>query len=284
MSDLSGDLDMRSVEIAGLPVLDAEPAALAEALAERIGHGDRFRIAFFNANMAMQLHRTEVGTAGLSDFLILNDGVAASAAAKMVSGRAFDHNLNGTDFTPMLLERLRPGTRVFLYGARPDVVRQAAEVLDASKDIDVAGYLDGYSTSWPEAARIVAEARPDVVLVALGNPLQELWIAKYGAELDAGAVLGVGAFFDFVAGRVPRAPAWMRSCKLEWSYRFLREPRRMLRRYTVDVVRFFGLVRRDRRRGTDWTFEGAPSQPLRRHERHIGRPSVIQGKFCEPEK
>lgn len=236
--------DLRRVEIAGLSVIDAEPRGLARALAADIAAGGRHLIAYFNANLVIQLDRAGIPSSRLDDFLILNDGIAASLAARRLSGRGFAHNLNGTDFTPLLLQSLAPGSRVFLYGARPDVVAAAAAHVATLGDLVVAGHLDGYSTTREEAARIVAEASPDVVLVALGNPLQEAWIAEHGPALGAGAVVGVGALLDFMAGRVSRAPAWVQKARLEWSWRLMQEPRRLLRRYTLDMAEFFRVVRR----------------------------------------
>lgn len=236
--------DLRRVEIAGLSVAEAEPDGLARAVAAGIAAGERVRIAYFNANLAIQLERAGIAPDRLDTFLILNDGIAASLAARMVSGRGFAHNLNGTDFTPRLLRALAPGTRVFLYGARPDVAAEAAGAV-AAMGVEVAGHLDGYATTRDEAARIVAAARPDLVLVALGNPLQERWIADHAGEIDASAI-GVGALFDFLAGRVARAPVAVQRARLEWAWRLAQEPRRLVRRYTVDMAAFFREVRRHR--------------------------------------
>lgn len=252
------DLDARAVPIGGLAVIDAENDALADFMVDRMAKGDCLKVAFFNSNMFIKLRQTGWQRGRFSDFLFLNDGIAASAAAALVSGRFFKHNLNGTDFTPLLLRKLRPGTKVFLYGARPDAVATAAEVIGSKYGHDVVGYIDGYSYSPEEAARQVTDSGAEVVLVALGNPLQEMWIADYADRVGADMVLGVGALFDFLSERVQRAPAWMRRYKLEWAYRLLGEPRRLLKRYTIEVTHFFWIVLRDRHRpaldGIVWPF------------------------------
>jgi UDP-N-acetyl-D-mannosaminuronic acid transferase (WecB/TagA/CpsF family) len=76
----------------------------------------------------------------------------------------------------------------------------------------------------------------------MGNPIQEEWILTNRDRLDVPLVLGVGALFDFTAGLVDRAPQFIRQARLEWAYRLSREPRRLLKRYTVDTARFFLIV------------------------------------------
>ena len=79
----------------------------------------------------------------------------------------------------------------------------------------------------------------DVVLVAFGNPAQETWILEHCDACDAPLMFGVGALLDFLSGNARRAPPWVRRLHLEWLYRLACEPRRLLRRYTWDLARFF---------------------------------------------
>ena len=79
----------------------------------------------------------------------------------------------------------------------------------------------------------MSEVKPDILLVALGNPRQELWVAANCTAKHAAVPIGVGALFDFVAGRVPRAPDWMIRMRIEWLYRLGLEPARMWRRYIL---------------------------------------------------
>ena len=90
----------------------------------------------------------------------------------------------------------------------------------------------------------MAAAKPDILLVALGNPAQELFIARHFDALGAKAMFGVGALLDFVAERVARAPAWMRKARLEWAFRVAQEPGRLLRRYTIETAAFLIAVLR----------------------------------------
>ncbi|MEL6519841.1 MAG: WecB/TagA/CpsF family glycosyltransferase [Pseudomonadota bacterium] len=244
MSKLEEGANFKYRPIAGYSVLDGRPETVADALISEMNKGARFTVAFFNSRLVVKLKELRRDASRYANFLFLNDGVAASAASVVSNGQFLRHNLNGTDFTPLLLSRLPRGTRVFLYGGKVDVVRQAAEVIAERTEVDVVGYMDGYTYRDAAVAQQISHSRPDVVLVALGNPLQEDWMADHGPATGARLVLGVGALFDFLSETVSRAPKWVRAARLEWAYRLLLEPRRMLRRYTLDSLYFFWLVLR----------------------------------------
>ncbi|HSQ00664.1 MAG TPA: WecB/TagA/CpsF family glycosyltransferase [Candidatus Dormibacteraeota bacterium] len=177
--------------------------------------------------------------------LVLRDGVGVELAAAL-AGRRLPHNFVGTDFAPALLERLaQPEVRVFLYGAAPGVAETAGRVLRARcPGIVVVGTHHGYQNGGDVISEIRA-ARPDVLLVALGNPRQERWIAQHLHELGVPVAIGVGALFDYLAGHVPRAAAWVRRARSEWLYRFAVEPRRLWRRYLIGNSRFLWAVAKE---------------------------------------
>jgi len=190
--------------------------------------------------------------------LVLRDGVGVELAGAL-RRRSMRHNFVGTDFIPHLLTRLAdPEVRVFLFGGQPGVGDAAAGVLRARCDrIRVAGVRHGYE---PGGVVIdsIRTARPDVLLVALGNPLQERWIDQHLERIGVPVAIGVGALFDYLAGRVPRAPRWMRRARAEWVFRLVVEPRRLWRRYLQGNVQFLWRVMRE------GSANGAPS-----HE-HVG--------------
>jgi len=201
-------------------------------------------VAFANTNLTNVAAANERLADQLGKFVILNDGIGLSLGARLVYGKwVFPENLNGTDFTPLLIDALPHGTRVFLYGGRPHVVRETARYLAETGRVTVAGFVDGYTSRG--ADELVAEmnaSRADVLLVALGNPLQEAWIATHAPKLNARLLIGVGALFDFVSGEFSRAPSIIRRMKLEWLYRLALEPRRLAKRYSWDILKFIYVV------------------------------------------
>lgn len=179
--------------------------------------------------------------------LVLRDGVGVELAARL-RRRPMRHNFVGTDFIPDLLARLAPpAVRVFLFGGRPGVAEMAGAVLARRcAGVKVAATAHGYEADGAVCERIRI-ARPDVLLVALGNPLQEHWIDRHASALGVPLAIGVGALFDFLAGRVPRAPAWMRRARAEWVFRLAVEPRRLWRRYLQGNAQFLWRVWRETR-------------------------------------
>ncbi|MBY6241985.1 WecB/TagA/CpsF family glycosyltransferase [Methylosinus sp. Sm6] len=204
------------------------------------GRGSR-RVAFCNAHTASNAFFDPVFRHALAQMLVFNDGVALDIASRLVTGAAFPGNLNGTDLVPTFLATSKRPLRIYLLGARPDVVaRAAARLAESYPWHEVVGYRDGYFSAAEEAAVVaeIASHAPDVLLVAMGNPRQELFMDAHRDELNSRLTFGVGALFDFVSGTVPRAPAWLRRARLEWLFRLWREPRRLVHRYTVGAFTF----------------------------------------------
>lgn len=179
--------------------------------------------------------------------LVLRDGVGIELAA-MLAGRRLRNNFVGTDFVPALLRSLaQPRVRVFLYGASAGVaVTAGRELVKRCAGIQIVGAEHGYGDAREVLSAIRAQ-RADVLLVALGNPLQERWIATHLDELQVPVAIGVGALFDYLAGRVVRAPRWIRRLRSEWIFRLCVEPGRLWRRYLAGNARFLWRVLADRR-------------------------------------
>ena len=246
--------------VLGVEISVARQREAIEFLLARLGAREPTRVAFANANLLTELSARPGGAALLDGFLVLNDGIAVDLASLALYRHWFPDNLNGTDLVPALLKAAPASVRVFLYGAKPEVVAKAAAVLAERYRCVICGAVDGFSGLPPQAvAQQAADAAADIVLVALGNPLQEEWIAAHAWATGAPLVIGVGALFDFLAGAVPRAPAPMRRLRLEWLYRWAHEPGRLRRRYTIGMARFLGLVLRQaaassrrQRRALNW--------------------------------
>jgi N-acetylglucosaminyldiphosphoundecaprenol N-acetyl-beta-D-mannosaminyltransferase len=139
------------------------------------------------------------------------------------------------------------GARVFLLGAREGIAERAAAALKSRDSrLEIAGCYAG-SPARAEEDEIVARvnaSRARILCVAYGPPKQEMWIARVAARLENVAVaLGVGGTFDTLAGIVPRAPQWMRDAGFEWTYRLLREPRRIKRQLSIPYFMWLVMTR-----------------------------------------
>ena len=167
---------------------------------------------------------------------ILPDGSGLQLAAR-IHGQRFVDNLNGTDlFLPLCRAAAENDQSIFFFGSQPGVAEGAARTgVQQVPGLEIAGSRHGFFES-DEEESIIAEINAsgaDIVLVALGVPLQETWIARNRHRLNAHLVMGVGAQFDFWSGRVSRAPTIMRRLGLEWTWRLAIEPKRMARRYLL---------------------------------------------------
>jgi exopolysaccharide biosynthesis WecB/TagA/CpsF family protein len=242
-----------TITVLGLPLARLDlPAALAEVERCHLEEAPAL-VAFANAHtLVLARHDAEYRKVLQRASLLLNDGAGVGLAAR-VQGRRFPANLNGSDFNLELLKlAARRHWRVFLLGARPGVAPRAAQRLTVKiRGLTIAGTQDGYFPA-VETERVLAtirDSRADVLLVAMGNPLQELWLARHLPATGARLGLGVGAFLDFSAGAVRRAPAWMNRAGIEWLYRLAQEPRRLLRRYTVENAEFLWRIAAERLAG-----------------------------------
>jgi N-acetylglucosaminyldiphosphoundecaprenol N-acetyl-beta-D-mannosaminyltransferase len=173
---------------------------------------------------------------------VFADGSGIRLATRCFTPYAIRDNVNGTDMFPLLCAELaRQGRSVFMLGAGPGVAEAAASAIKARiPALAIAGTHHGLLRAG-DAPRVVAainDSRADVLLVAMGAPRQELWIAEHAKALQVPVAIGVGGLFDFVSGSIPRAPLWMRRLGVEWLFRLRQEPARMWRRYILGNPRF----------------------------------------------
>lgn len=182
--------------------------------------------------------------------LVLRDGTGLSWAIKW-KGFLPLHNFVGTDFLPDFCRlSANKGYRIFFLGARPGVAEAAAKKLESLvPGLIIAGWYHGYFSEdrTDEIVRRIEQTGPDILLVAMGNPRQELWIANNMCSLNVSVCIGVGAFFDYLDGRVARAPQWILSAGMEWLFRLAMEPKRLWRRYLIGNVKFIMRVYREHR-------------------------------------
>ena len=226
------------VFLAGYPVIETTKEDLAAQISSRIDSRTKSILFFANTNFVVQC-RALLSKLQSEDVLIVNDGVGMDIACKLIHGRKFATNLNGTDFTPYFLTHSERSYRVFLVGGRPEILNKAAYFLVHQLGQSVVGSCDGFDgIKNTDLVKAINSSKAEVVLVAMGNPRQEKWILDHYQLLDANLFSGVGALFDFWAGDKPRAPNFVQKLRMEWFYRLCIEPRRLIKRYSADVLVF----------------------------------------------
>ena len=162
--------------------------------------------------------------------LVLADGVGDLYAARIL-GSPLKERVPGADIFPHLLSHLaRTGGSVFLYGAKPGVAEKAAANLLADyPGLVIAGTEHGYLEDDADLLHRIRQSRPDLLLVCLGAPRQELWMQAHKGLEEVGLMIGLGGCLDLMAGNVKRAPVSWQKYGLEWLYRLCREPSRITR-------------------------------------------------------
>lgn len=235
------------VTICGVPV-DVVDMDGSVALAERlIASGGAHQHVAINAAKVINARRDPELRGIVHSCAIANaDGQSIVWASRLLGCR-LPERVTGIDFMFRMWETAAErGYRVYLLGAKPETVRQAADVA-AAQGVHIVGARSGYWTPEDEDDVVaeVASTRPDLLFVGLPTPRKERFLHRHLDALGASLAVGVGGSFDVVAGEVSRAPRWMQRYGLEWLHRMRQEPSRMMRRYLVGNVTFIGLVVRE---------------------------------------
>ena len=173
--------------------------------------------------------------------LVSADGQAVVWASRLL-GDPLPERVAGIDLMQELFTLAeRRGFRVFILGAKADVLEQArTKIMARHPRLQLVGMRDGYFTDEEGAAvaEEVRDARPDILFVAISSPRKEYWLGRYGRAIDVPFVMGVGGAIDVVAGITRRAPRPVQRLGLEWAYRLAQEPRRLWRRYALTNIQF----------------------------------------------
>ena len=170
--------------------------------------------------------------------LTLADGIGIVKGAKILGTPLKDH-IPGIEFASDLMQELsEKGARVFLFGAKPGIAEKAGEKLSKQfEGLEICGTADGYFKDDSAIIENIKRLSPDLTLVCLGSPKQELWMAEHEKELNT-LMIGLGGSLDVFSGTVERAPEKFRKHGLEWFYRLCKEPRRIGRMMKLPLFLF----------------------------------------------
>lgn len=169
------------------------------------------------------------------------DGIGVVYASKLTKGN-IKSRVTGIDCMEMLCELSNEkGYRIFMYGAKEEVVVKAKEELEKKyPKINIVGYMNGYEKDNDKILKAINKSKAEIIFVAMGSPRQELWITNNMDKLCVNVYQGVGGSFDVLSGNIKRAPKWMQKHGLEWLYRLLKEPKRIFRQ--IKLIEFIGLA------------------------------------------
>ena len=232
---MAGSVRILDVDVDAVTMAEAVQR-IGEAIDSRRGHGGPpYQVATVNPEFVMRARRDVRFRQLLRACSLRTADGAGLALAGRILGSPFPGRVTGVDLTEAVsaAAALR-GDRLFLVGAAPGVADSAATRLrERYPGLVIAGTHPGDPGEEGDVAvlAVLKAARPDIVLVAYGAPAQEEWSARNLSVSGAAVAIGVGGTFDYISGRVRRAPQWMRTIGLEWLFRLVSQPwraRRML--------------------------------------------------------
>ena len=260
------------VNVCGVPVDIVDESQAAQRLMAVMGSGAALQVSTVNLQFLVTARRLPGVRRALNGTgLNVADGAPVIWLARLL-GRRLPARVAGADLVPTLLRlaALR-GARVFLLGGADGVAAEAAAVLRRTiPGLQVTGAHEPPIAPLEDMAddEIIAriqEAGADILLVGLGHPKQDLWIARNRDRLPVSVAIGVGGTFDLIAGRFRRAPRWARRSGLEWVFRLLQEPRRLGLRYAACAAWLLGVL-----------------VPVAAWQRLVGVPTMVAGDGLEP--
>lgn len=230
----------------GLPITACTIEDVLALCADAVRSRNRVLVGVVNAAKVVKLRRDEVlRTSLLGSDIVLADGQSVVWASRLL-GRPLPERVTGIDLFERLLELAdRNRSRVYLLGARPDVVKALERrIHERFPGVVIVGAADGYfdAADAPAVAARIRDAKADMVFLGMPTPKKEIFLARYGDDLGAPVLHGVGGSFDVLAGLTRRAPLVWQRAGLEWFYRLLQEPRRLWRRYAVTNTVFVALT------------------------------------------
>lgn len=254
-------MDMRKQPLMATHVNNMTLTEAAEAIGQFISARQQAYVVEVNVDVMIKIeHDAELKRITDDADLVLVDGQPLVWVSKIYR-RPVKEKVSGSDLSielcRMAAER---GYTMFILGGKEGIADEAKAKMEARyPGLQVVGTCApplGFEKDEAERAKVrqaISAVSPDIVLCCLGCPKQEKWIDANFRDIDARVFLCAGATVDFLAGNVRRCPAWVSRIGMEWFYRFLKEPKRLFKRYFIDDMQLFPLIIKYRHQRTEKT-------------------------------
>jgi N-acetylglucosaminyldiphosphoundecaprenol N-acetyl-beta-D-mannosaminyltransferase len=227
-----------SVAVLGLPLANVTAEEAVEQIEALVLSGGTHQVAtanldfWLNSLKDVHLHRIIAGCS-----LVLPDGMPLVWISRLL-GHPLKERVSGVDMVPMLAElSAKKGYGIYLLGGREGVAERASKALQQTfPGVNIVGHhapplADLERMDHGDTLERIRAAKPDILLVAFGNPKQEKWIRMHSRRLGVPVSIGIGGSMDILVGDVNRAPRWMQRSGFEWLGRCIQEPSRLFPRY-----------------------------------------------------
>lgn len=238
------------VDILGTPVSSLTMDELFSDWEVLIQQGQKAQVCITPVNSILAARATaRVQTIYKNADYVLCDGVPVKWASEFL-GTPIKQRITGLDVLPRVFPfALKNDFSIFLLGASPGVAETLKQLMEAKHPgVQIVGtFVPPFRAVFSEEEiqkmiQAINAVKPDILLVSLTAPKQDIWIAENLAKLDTRLAIGIGGAFEVAAGMINRAPVWMQKAGLEWFHRFLQEPKRMFKRYFVEAPVFIPLI------------------------------------------
>lgn len=223
-------------------VNDLEPESFYNKVSEMLSKKEKMFVVTANPEIIMNGCNNEEVFGILSEkAVVIPDGIGVAKAVGALRSKKISRN-TGVELVEFLLKECnKKNYRILIYGSKEEVLKSFKKKCDEIwPNIEFDGLYNGYDYTEKEVLNRIKESKPDVYLVALGSPKQELFINKFYERIENGVCVGVGGSLDVLSGHVKRAPKFFIKCNLEWLYRVATEPKR-LKRFVNGNIKFLVL-------------------------------------------
>ena len=241
---------MSRIELLGCPIDDYTMQETLTCIEQSIDKKQSLHHVVVNAAKLVHMQRDrDLRHSVVTSDIINADGQAVVWASRFL-GKPLKERVAGIDLMYKLIELAHHKKyRIFFLGAQEYVVEKIVELVKTKYSPNlIAGSQHGYYNVNEEETVVqkIADSKADILFVAMGSPLKEVFLERYQAKMAIPFIMGVGGSFDVLAGKTKRAPLWMQKAGLEWFYRLAQEPRRMWKRYLITNTLFIWYVLKEK--------------------------------------
>lgn len=237
--------DIPTRTVLGVPIAALRLKEISSVVASLIEKNGNKKTLFY-----VDAHHFNIANKDLAFKKILQEAtfVHASGIGPVLASRMLGQSLPERTPTPDFIEEIfsiaeKKKWSFYLLGGEEDVIEKTVKNLQKSfPGMKIVGYHHGFFTNNNKIAEDINRVKPDIILVGMGPPKQEVWIAENKERINARIFWGVGALFDVLSGKRKRGPKWVRRLGFEWVFRLIQEPRRLWKRYIFGNTEFVFIV------------------------------------------
>jgi N-acetylglucosaminyldiphosphoundecaprenol N-acetyl-beta-D-mannosaminyltransferase len=237
---------MEEIRAFGVKIHPLRKQEFVDYIEESIDQKKKIVQSGINASSIVELRQSERLLQAYNNSDLINiDGMPVLWALRIL-GYKIHERVACPDLFEALLELAQTKKySIFLFGAKEKNITQAVENIKKQyPSIIISGFRNGYFSEADESSivQMINRSKTELLFLGMPSPQKEIFVEKYKLQLHVNYILGVGGFFDIVSGSIKRAPLWMQNIGLEWFYRFIQEPERLLGRYFKGNLIFVYMV------------------------------------------